>query len=199
MLICALPLMVAACTSGTENEQGAGEEETEVKAIQSKEERQSEIASMEQEVARLIRSERSDLLDAKADRLLKRYRDYIGANPRDSVTAEYLFKAADLSVGIGRYQAAINHLDRLNSDFPSFRKNVEMWLFKGFIYETYLNDHAKAVKTYQTIVDRFPNHRLAADARASIENLSMSQEEMLEKFRKMNEGTAAKAKESQGQ
>jgi TolA-binding protein len=194
MLICALPMVFVACSGEKGQEQNANQEESNyVKGDQSKEERQTEIAAMEKEISGLIRSERADVLDSKADRLLKRYRDYIGANPRDSITAEYLFKAADLSVGVGRYEGAINHLNRLNTDFPTFRKNVEMWLFKGFIYETYLNDHANAVKTYEAILERFPNHRLAADARASIENLSMSEEEMLEMFRKKNEAAAAAA------
>lgn len=188
LMVLVIPVLVLACgeagnDDGEQVEQG-------VKDIQTKEERQEEIASMEKDVAGLVRSERTKLLDAKADRLLKRYRDYVSLNPRDSITAEYLFKAADLSIGVGQYDAAINYLDRLNTDFPTFRKNVEMWLFKGFIYETYLNDYANAAKTYQTIVDRYPNHRLANDARASIENLTMSEEELLEKFERMNAETA---------
>lgn len=188
-------LFLTACTNGAAPEK---EEVSDSNTIQTKEERQEEIASMEAEIAGMIRNERNETMDAKADRLLKRYRDYIGLNPRDSITAEYLFKSADLSVGVGRYEAAIKHLDRLNAEFPKFRKNVEMWLFKGFIYETYMNDHANAVETYQSIVERFPNHRLAEDARASIENLSMSEEELIKKFEKMNAEKAEQA-ESEGQ
>jgi len=189
MWVVALPLVMLACNAEEkENQKEEQVEETSgVKEVQTKEERQEEIAKMEGEIAGLVRGERTEMLDAKADRLLKRYRDYISVNPRDSITAEYLFKAADLSVGVRRYEAAINYLDRLNNEFPKFRKNVEMWLFKGFIYETYLNDHASAVNTYQELVKRYPNHRLAQDARASIENLSMSEEELIEKFEKMNE------------
>ena len=61
-----------------------------------------------------------------------------------------------------------------------------MYLFKGFIYETYLNDHAKAVSSYTKLIEKYPNHRLASDARASIDNLTMTEEELIEKFKKMN-------------
>lgn len=183
-MIGAFVIAITACTEGGNVDSEQQDESTSM--VQSKEERQAEIAAMETEVAALVRSDRTEMLDAKADRLLKRYRDYIGQNPRDSITAEYLFKAADLSVGVGRYEGAIRHLDRLINEFPKFRKTAEMMLFRGFIYETYLNDYANAVKAYEALVKRFPNHRLAQDARASIDNLQLSEEELLEKFQKMN-------------
>jgi TolA-binding protein len=184
-LVMALPVMMVAC-DGAEAEQDESQE-TQAPIVQSKEERQAEIAQMEQEIAGMAKRERTPMMDEKADLLLKRYRDYVIMNPRDSISAEYLFKAADLSLGVGRPEASINLLNRLNEDFPKFRKNVEMWLFKGFIYETYLNDYANATQTYQALIDRYPNHRLAADARASIENMTMSEEELLEKFKAKNE------------
>ena len=138
----------------------------------------SEITELENEISVNL----NDLDKAKAERIIMRYRDYVNVNPRDSISAEYLFKAADLSVGIGKPEAAVKFLDRLNTDFPDFRKTVEMWLFKGFIYETYINNHAMAVETYKELIKRYPNHRLAADAQASINNLSMSEDELIEKY-----------------
>lgn len=172
---------------------GCGSEDTKKNDVsndsriaETKEERIEEIAQMEAEVKRLAKSDRSEMMDAKADMLLKRYRDFITMNPRDSISAEYLYKAADLSVGMGKYEGAIRYIERLHQDFPDFRKTVEMWLFKGFIYEVHLNDYARAVSTYQELVNRYPNHRLAEDARASIENLSLSEEELIEKFKRQN-------------
>ncbi|MEX2597184.1 MAG: tetratricopeptide repeat protein [Salibacteraceae bacterium] len=160
--------------------------------VQSIEERQQEIAEMEREIKAYAKQEKNDMMTAKAERLLVRYRDYISNNPRDSITAEYLFKAADLSLGVGKPNASINYLDRLIKDFPDFRKTVEMMLFKGFIYESYLNQHAEAVKAYQALINRFPNHRLAQDAQSSIDHLTMSEEELIEKFKKLNESEQEK-------
>lgn len=177
-------LSLVACTSqenGDANNDGSKSAE-----VQSSEQRQVEIQEMEKEISIAVKTERTAALDEKANRLLKRYRDYVSLNPRDSISAEYLFRAADLSVGVGQYEAAIANIDRLHTDFPKFRKSVEMWLFKGFIYETYINNHAKAVSAYTQLIERYPNHRLASDARASIENLTMTEEELIEKFKKMN-------------
>ena len=183
-----LSIIVIALSACGEKEASNSTNEDDVtnKVEQTNDERQAEIASMEKEISGAVKTERTAVLDAKADRLLKRYRDYVGINPRDSMTSEYLFRAADLSVGMGQYDAAIAYIDWLHKDFPKFRKSVEMYLFKGFIYETYLNDHAKAVSSYTKLIEKYPNHRLASDARASIDNLTMTEEELIEKFKKMN-------------
>ncbi len=183
-----LSIIVIALSACGEKEASNSSNEDDVtnKVEQTNDERQAEIASMEKEISGAVKTERTAVLDAKADRLLKRYRDYVGINPRDSMTSEYLFRAADLSVGMGQYDAAIAYIDWLHKDFPKFRKSVEMYLFKGFIYETYLNDHAKAVSSYTKLIEKYPNHRLASDARASIDNLTMTEEELIEKFKKMN-------------
>ena len=152
---------------------------------QTAKERQVEITAMENELisSKDLNIETNRVL---ADRLVMRYRDYITMNPTDSASAEYLFKAADLSVGLGNYEASINYITRLTKDFPQYEKIVEIWLFKGFIYENYMNSHANAVKTYEELILKFPNHRLAQDAQAAIDNLTLTEEELIEKFKAMN-------------
>ncbi|MCO4807645.1 MAG: tetratricopeptide repeat protein [Flavobacteriales bacterium] len=155
-------------------------------APQSAAERQAEITKMESELVSKqdLNVETNRVL---AERIVTRYRDYITMNPTDSASAEYLFKAADISVGLGNYEASINYINRLTKDFPKYEKVVEIWLFKGFIYENYMDSHAQAVKAYEELILKYPNHRLAQDAQAAIDNLTLSEEELLEKFKKMNE------------
>jgi tetratricopeptide (TPR) repeat protein len=173
----AIPLMVA-----------CGEEVKEDKSKlepQSAEARQVEITEMENDLL-ATKDLKSQPNRVKADLLVKRYRDYVSMNPRDSISADYLFKAADLSIGIGNFEASINFLTRLTEDFPKYDKIVEIWLFKGFVYENYLNNHAEAVSTYERLIEKFPNHRLAKDAQSAIDNLTLTEEELMEKFKAMN-------------
>ena len=183
MLVVSALLVLTSC-----NEQGGDGKVNEKNAdgVQSKEERQVEIAEMEQAIKGFDRDQDDSRLKSQAENLLKRYRDYISINPRDSMSAEYLFKAADLSIGVGKAKASIRYLDRLIQDFPNFRKAPEMMLFIGFVYEVHLQQHAEAVKAYEAMIERYPNHRLSDDARASIQNLTMSEEELLKKFKEMN-------------
>jgi TolA-binding protein len=187
MKMAALVLFVGVSVSACSNDGSQNGGDATNTGVQTKEERQVEIAEMEKEILGLNQGNKNDILTKKAELLLMRYRDYISMNPRDSLTSEYLFKAADLSLGVGKPQASIRYLDRLIQDFPNFRKAPEMMLFRGFIYETYLNEHGNAVKAYQAMIERYPNHRLTNDARASIDNLSLSEEELIEKFKRQNQ------------
>lgn len=176
-----LTIMLASCGNSSEGEEVNAEE---VSSVQTNEERRAEISEMESEVKGLVVTPGDQKAKVLTERLLMRYRDYISLNPRDSISAEYLFKSADLSVGVGKPEASVKHIDRLITDFPDFRKLPEMMLFKGFVYEVHMNSHAEAVTAYKALVKRFPNHRLANDARAAIDNLSLTEEELLEKLKK---------------
>lgn len=178
-----ISLTIIACSEGSD--EISTKDKTEP---QSAEARRAEIDSMEADLlsSKDITAKHNQV---KADLLVKRYRDYVSMNPRDSISADYLFKAADLSIGLSKYDASLKYLDRLTDDFPQYEKIVEIWLFKGFVYETYLNNHAQAVKAYETLIEKYPNHRLAKDAQASIDNLTLTEEELLEKLK----AAAAKA------
>lgn len=142
------------------------------------------IAELEKD---LVKGKRvSQLNTNKAKRLIQQYQMYINSNPSDSTSASYLHKAADLSVGVGNFDASIRFIDKLIEDHQDFEKLPEIMLFKGFVYEAHLDNHANAVKAYEALRDRFPNHKLANDAKAAIENLTLTEEELLQKFEQMN-------------
>lgn len=184
MMMVAMAALTMACGGTGENTEDSKRQP------QSKEARKAEIAEME---ANLKSSGKMDqgVNKAKADALVKRYRDYINMNPHDTASADYLFKAADLSVGLGDYESAIRYLDRITTDFTWYDRIVEIWLFKGFVYEAHMNKHGEAVATYRKLIEKYPNHRLAKDAQAAIDNMTMSEEELLEKLQKASEKKAS--------
>lgn len=125
---------------------------------------------------------------ASADRMVKLYQNFVTAHSKEKSAPEFLFKAAKLDVGLGEYAGAIRLLDRLISDYPAFETLPEAMLFKAFICEVHMNNFADAVKAYEALIERFPNHRLAQDAKASIENMTLSDEELIQKFEQQNKG-----------
>jgi len=54
----------------------------------------------------------------------------------------------------------------------------------AFIYENQLADTAKARETYERFLSYYPDHKLAPDARRSIELLGKSPEKIIEEFLK---------------
>lgn len=175
MIVVLAALGLSSCVEPTDQASKASDEAaTRDKLVQ-------EIDSLEKDLTAHLNFD-VQMNRVRANEVLNKYRSYIMQHPRDSITAEYLFRAADLSVGLGNYDAAINYLNRLIKDFPNFDRIVEMWLFKGFIYEAYMNNHGEAARTYKEIIARYPNHRLASDARAALENLTLTEEQLLEKL-----------------
>lgn len=177
--------MILALVSACSNESGNAEKTEKNKTQQTREERIEEISAMEFKLKKK-KDVTAEHVKPIAEQMIREYRDFVKVFPKDSLAPIYLFKAADLSVGVGKPESGINFIDGLLANYPDYEKNVEMMLFKGFIYEQHLNQHGNAVEAYQALIDRYPNHRLAEDARASIENLTLSEEELIKKFKAKN-------------
>lgn len=118
----------------------------------------------------------------KAGEIIQLYTDFAARFPGDSTSAEYLFKAAEVSSSIGESGKAIELLDKLIKEYPRSSKNEVALFFKGFIYETQLSDYFNAGKTYDQFIQSYPQSELIDDARAARENLGKSPEELIRQF-----------------
>lgn len=186
MMVAVAALVLSACANSSEEQSEAASEESSEATTQTREERIAEIEELEQDL-RSKQKQPFETVKPLAMQMVREYRDFVVVNPKDSLAPRYLFKAADLSVGLKKYDQAIGFLDNVLANYPAYERNVEMMLFKGFVFEQHMNQHGRAVEAYQALIDRYPNHRLANDARAAIENLTLTEEELIEKFKKMNE------------
>ena len=185
MMAALVAMLMSACGDTNNNDGDRSGDSVENRASQTREERLAEIGELEKRL-KSRQNQSMDLNKPLAEQMVREYRDFAIAHSKDSLAPHYLFKAADLSVGLGKYDRAIGYLESVTTEYPDYQRNVEMWLFKGFIYEQHMNQHAKAVEAYEALIDRFPNHRLAKDARASIENLTLSEEELIRRFQEKN-------------
>lgn len=148
----------------------------------SEKERLSEaIKSGEQ---KLFRDSTLNLNDSVALKVLESYLSYVRKFKDDSLAAEYLFKAADLSNGLHRTKESIDLYAKLIADYPGFKKAAAALFMQGFLYETALGDKAKAEEVYQKFLEKYPDHPLAQSAKASYQQLKagISDEEMIRMF-----------------
>ncbi len=181
MTLALAAVLLSSC--GGESADKGGKEESPTK--QTREQRIAEIDELEGQ----LRSRQNQSFDASkplAMQMVREYRDFVTVHSKDSLAPHYLFKAADLSVGLGKFDQALGLIDGILAGYPQYERRVEMMLFKGFILEQHMNQHARAVEAYEALIKRYPNHRLAKDAQASIDNLTLTEEELIEKFKKMN-------------
>lgn len=139
---------------------------------------QENISKLEEEFS----DQSSGLSKAKAQMLADAYIEYSEKFPDDSMSAEYLFKAADISMNITNAKQAISLYDEILAKYPDFRKAPQCVFLKAFVYENNLNDLVNAEKYYMEFLEKYPNDDFADDAQISLDNLGKSPEELIREF-----------------
>ena len=129
-----------------------------------------------------------------AQALLDVYLAYAKIHPLDSMTPEYIFRGASIKSTLGDPQGGIDLYNRIIRDFPHWRKIADTYYLKAFTIDNGLHQKGEAESAYTEVVNRFPDHRFAADSKQMIENLKYSDEELMKKFEAMNaDSTQAQA------
>ena len=186
LYILSLALLMA-CGSGNptiENET----EKVETKTPEmSKDELQTEIAKMEQDLSNKLRIKFDDVL---AQQVVDLYVEYANNNPQDSITPEYLFKAGEVCIGLKQFDQSVIHFERIYKHFPKYSKYVESLYLVGFVYDEYMNNYGKAKEYYEKIVNDHADHSFEDDAQASIETLGLSDEEIIKRFEDKNKANS---------
>lgn len=95
---------------------------------------------------------------------------------------EYLFKAGEIAMGEKMTVEAIRYLTRLYDEFPRYEKRAYGLFLLGFVQENYSGNLDEAKRIYQLFLMEFPNHEMADDAQASIDNLGKTPEEIIRGF-----------------
>ncbi|MES2837666.1 MAG: tetratricopeptide repeat protein [Bacteroidota bacterium] len=117
---------------------------------------------------------------------IKVYTDFINQFPEDKRVPEYLFKAGEISSALNLSDAAIGYFQNLYTKFPENEKAVFAMFIHAFILENQLMDLEKAKAKYQEVIDKFPGTQQATDAKASIEHLGKSPEDLIKEFEAKN-------------
>lgn len=126
-----------------------------------------------------------------AQALLDVYLLYAKVHPLDSLTPEYLFRAAGMKSSLGDPQGSIVLYDRIIRDFRSWRKIPDTYYLKAFTIDNGLHQRGEAERAYTEVISRFPDHRFAKDAEQMIENLKYTDEELMQRFEAMNADSLA--------
>ncbi len=126
-----------------------------------------------------------------AQALLDVYKAYAKAFPNDSMAPEYLFRAAGMSKGLGGPQEAVQLYDRIIKEYPQWSRLADTYYLRAFTIDADLKQKGNAKTAYEEVIARFPDHRFAKDAKAMIQNLQYTDEELIERFRRMNDSIDA--------
>lgn len=126
-----------------------------------------EIDYREREIAKVVSSPH----DNKKDNflLIETYEDFLKDHSSHPVAGDVKFKLAQSWIKIHKNDKACKLLGELYDEYPNYERRVEALFLKAFISETELNRKESALKIYQTIVEKHPEHELAKDAKLMLQ------------------------------
>lgn len=113
-----------------------------------------------------------------ADQLTDLYVAFADKYPGDTLSPQYLLKAADMQSNVLHTERAVELFDRIIADYPDFSEVPMCYFLKGNALE--LNsqiDEAKAA--YEEFLAKYPDHYMAEQTRIMLPRIGMSPEEML--------------------
>ncbi len=139
-----------------------------------------------------------DVFDRRgAQALLDVYKAFAKAFPTDSMAPEYLFRAAGMNKGLGQPEDAVVLYERIIKEHPQWARVADTYYMRAFTIDADLKEKGRAKAAYEEVIARFPDHRFARDSKAMIDNLKYTDEELIDRFRRMNDSIeAAKGKAS---
>jgi TolA-binding protein len=122
-----------------------------------------------------------------ANALIKSYLDYANAFPNDTLSPDYIFRSAEIASSGGSYDQALILFKSVTDKYSRYKYVVEALYEEAMIYDSKLPGQTeKARIIYQQIIDDYPKHKLAEDAKIAIANLGKTDEQLVKEFEKKN-------------
>ena len=118
--------------------------------------------------------------------LIKQYDDFIAAYPKDTLSASMMFKAADISRGIGSFGKAVKYWGDIGEFFPNSSKVADAMFLQAFTFENDLGDKDQAKHYYQKFLEKYPTHEFAKDAKKALEQIDIPVEQLIKNFEAQN-------------
>ena len=113
-----------------------------------------------------------------ADQLTELYVAFADKYPSDSLSPQYLMKAADMQSNVLHTERAVALFDRVINEYPDFDEVPMCYFLKGNALE--LNSQIEEAKAaYEEFISKYPDHYMADQTRIMLPRLGMSPEEML--------------------
>ncbi len=144
-----------------------------------KKEKRAQIDAMEQQ---LFQTSKGIVNQKAAANMIDLYQDYANTFPEDSLSPQYLFRAADISLNVFHSDATIRLFNRVMKDYPNFEGTPQLLFLKAFTYDYYMHKIDSARIYYTAFLQKYPKHPFAQDAQISLQQLGKSPKEVVKDF-----------------
>lgn len=109
---------------------------------------------------------------------------YSNTFKEDTLSAQYMLLAAEVSKSIGEPHQAIELWNNMIVRFPNYSKAPEALFQMAFAYDNDLGDKEKAKELYHEFIEKYPNHSLTDDAQQLLKMIESGKtiEEVIKEF-----------------
>lgn len=129
---------------------------------------------------RVLLNDSLGLNEAAAGNLTKAYLQFADRYSKDTLSVDYLFRAADVMRGMFRIMDAVQTLDLITKRYPNHDKAGVALFYAGFILHTDSDQNQMAADYFDRLIEAYPDHPMADEARNMLPMLKMSDEQILE-------------------
>jgi len=133
---------------------------------------------------------------AEVIKLIDLYSEFADKYPQSKRTPDFLFSAGRYCMSYNLSTKAIAFFDRIIQNYPEYPKHPDSYFLKAFIYDSQLSNLPMARKSYEQLIEKYPNHELAKQAKQLISILGKNLEDVVAGFEenKKEDKSAAVAK-----
>ncbi len=151
------------------------------KVMSEKEKITAEIESLEKDIAK------AEVLDKeKAQNIINKYLNYANKYPNDTITPEYLFKAAEIAMNSEQPHNSVRYLQKIEQEYPEYINYPTCIFMIGHIYDYYIKDFNKAKDYYNKYINDYPKHTFVEDAKSAVMFIGIEDEELIRVFEQIN-------------
>jgi outer membrane protein assembly factor BamD (BamD/ComL family) len=104
------------------------------------------------------------------------YMAYAADYPEDTISDDYLFKAGEIATDLKHYPNAVKCYETISTLYPSFIHARESLYLQGVLFDSFLNDDARAKQVYEQFLSKYTYGNYVEDAKAAIANLEKADE-----------------------
>lgn len=121
-----------------------------------------------------------------ANNAITLYTEFALYFPEDTLAPEYLFKAGEVATAAKKYKRALDCYENILMNYTDYKHYRESLYLKAFLLDNFLNDDVAAKVVYKEVIKKFPDSNYAKDAKAAIDNLGKTDEQIIEEIKKKN-------------
>ncbi|MDA3911541.1 MAG: hypothetical protein PF448_09315 [Bacteroidales bacterium] len=124
--------------------------------------------------------------EEKAREMTALYLNYSNRYKKDSLSSEYLFRAAEIAMNTDKPIDACSYLYRIERQYEDFDKMPAVIYLLGFVNQNMIGDKKNAEAYYQKFLDRYPNHSRAEEVAIILNSIYIDDLELVREFETQN-------------